>query len=86
MRFFVEGEKIDAAAVPLSSRASASLLLQSPMVEVLGPGMSGEVEPLLLNRGGALFLGRGTDSIDRDLETISVAASISNTACACCRS
>lgn len=61
--------------VPLFYRVSASLLTQSPSIDVLGTSTSGEVEPFLLRLNGALFLGLGSDQTDRDLETVSVAAS-----------
>ena len=61
--------------VPLFYRVSTSLLVQSPEIEVLGEATSGEVEPLLVRLEGQLFLGLGSDHTDRDLETVSVAAS-----------
>lgn len=63
------------SAVPLFYRLSASLLTQSPDIEVLGPDTSGEVEPLILKIDGTLYLGLGSDHTDRALETVSVAAS-----------
>ena len=61
--------------VPLFYRVSRSLLVQAPRIEVLGPDTSGEVEPLLVNLDGTLWLGLGSDHTDRQLETVSVAAS-----------
>ena len=61
--------------VPLFYRVSTSLLVQSSEIEVLGQATSGEVEPFLVKLGGNLFLGLGSDHTDRDLETVSVAAS-----------
>ncbi len=61
--------------VPLFYRVSTSLLVQSPEIEVLGEATSGEVEPLLIRMKDQLFLGLGSDHTDRDLETVSVAAS-----------
>ncbi|WP_050929675.1 DUF2848 domain-containing protein [Aestuariivita boseongensis] len=61
--------------VPLYYRVSASLLMQSPQIDVLGPSTSGEVEPLLIQSDGVLFLGLGSDHTDRELEAVSVAAS-----------
>lgn len=61
--------------VPLFYRVACSLLSQSDEIEVLGQGTSGEVEPLLVNHDGDLFLGFASDHTDRDLETVSVAAS-----------
>lgn len=60
---------------PLFYRVSRSLLIQAPVIEVLGEDSSGEVEPLLVNREGELLLGLGSDHTDRKLETVSIAAS-----------
>ncbi|MEL7344202.1 MAG: DUF2848 domain-containing protein [Pseudomonadota bacterium] len=61
--------------VPLFYRVSADLLTQSDTLEVLGPDTSGEVEPLVLSTGDALYLGLASDHTDRALEVASVAAS-----------
>lgn len=61
--------------VPLFYQASRSLLEPSPEIEVLGAATSGEVEPLLINHDGVLWLGLGSDHTDRELEAVSVAAS-----------
>jgi hypothetical protein len=61
--------------VPLFYRTSATLLLQSDHIEVLGAGTSGEVEPLVIHAKGAVWLGLGSDHTDRPLEAHSVAAS-----------
>lgn len=61
--------------VPLYYRVSKTLLTQDPMIEVLGGGSSGEVEPLLIQASGKMFFGLASDHTDRDLETHSVAAS-----------
>lgn len=61
--------------VPLYYRVSASLLTQNRTVDVLGEGTSGEVEPLLLQNDGTLWIGLASDHTDRDLEAHSVAAS-----------
>lgn len=61
--------------VPLFYRTSASLLQQSDRIDVLGAGTSGEVEPLIINANGILWLGLGSDHTDRPLEAHSVAAS-----------
>lgn len=63
------------SAVPLYYRASANLLTQNSGIEVLGEETSGEVEPLVLRVGGAMFLGLASDHTDRALEVSSVAAS-----------
>jgi hypothetical protein len=61
--------------VPLFYRVAASLLTQGDRIEVLGGETSGEVEPVLLDDGEALWLGLGSDHTDRGLERVSVAAS-----------
>lgn len=62
------------STVPLFYRVSNTLLTQSQRVEVLGAETSGEVEPLLLNIDGEIWLGLGSDHTDRALEAVSVAA------------
>ena len=61
--------------VPLYYRVSSSLLVHSDTIEVLGTETSGEVEPLIIQSAGALWLGLASDHTDRSLETHSVAAS-----------
>lgn len=61
--------------VPLFYRISSTLLVQGSAIEVLGNATSGEVEPLLIDHGGILWLGLGSDQTDRELEAVSVAAS-----------
>ena len=61
--------------VPLYYRVSTALLTQSPHIQVLGKGTSGEVEPLLIRADGKTYFGLASDHTDRDLEAHSVAAS-----------
>ena len=61
--------------VPLYYRVSSSLLVHTNTIEVLGPETSGEVEPLVLQSAGDLWLGLASDHTDRGLEAQSVAAS-----------
>ena len=61
--------------VPLYYRVSNALLTQEGLVEVLGEGTSGEVEPLLIQDRGRIWIGLASDHTDRDLEVHSVAAS-----------
>lgn len=61
--------------VPLYYRGSKSLLVQDTVIDVLGEGTSGEVEPLLVQTNGVLYIGLASDHTDRDLEAHSVAAS-----------
>ncbi len=61
--------------VPLYYRVSTALLTQSDMIQVLGEGSSGEVEPFLIRADGKTYFGLASDHTDRDLEAHSVAAS-----------
>ena len=61
--------------VPLFYRAAPSLLTQADTIQVVGAATSGEVEPLIVQHDGIVWLGLGSDHTDRDLETVSVAAS-----------
>lgn len=63
------------STVPLYYRVSNNLLTHQSTIDVLGAGTSGEVEPLLLQSQGLLYLGLASDHTDRDLEAHSVAAS-----------
>jgi len=61
--------------VPLYYRVSNALLTQDQTIEVLGDGTSGEVEPLLIQKDGDIWIGLASDHTDRELEAHSVAAS-----------
>ena len=61
--------------VPLFYQVSPALLTHQDQISVLGEATSGEVEPLLFHANGELWLGLASDHTDRDLETVSVAAS-----------
>ncbi|MEL6169730.1 MAG: DUF2848 domain-containing protein [Pseudomonadota bacterium] len=61
--------------IPLYYRVSHGLLTQNRVIQVLGSETSGEVEPLVIRSGGALYLGLASDHTDRALEVTSVAAS-----------
>ncbi len=61
--------------VPLYYRVSSGLLVRTNTIEVLGPETSGEVEPLIIQSAGDLWLGLASDHTDRGLEAHSVAAS-----------
>ena len=54
--------------VPLYYRVSSSLLVHANTIEVLGSETSGEVEPLIIQSAGALWLGLASDHTDRGLE------------------
>lgn len=61
--------------VPLYYRVSDNLVTQSPVIQVMGETTSGEVEPLVIQTDGRLYLGLASDHTDRALEVSSVAAS-----------
>ncbi|MFK7997171.1 MAG: DUF2848 domain-containing protein [Granulosicoccus sp.] len=61
--------------VPLYYRVSNRLLTQDDNIEVLGITTSGEVEPLLIQHKGNIWIGLASDHTDRELEAYSVAAS-----------
>lgn len=61
--------------MPLYYRVSSSLLTTERHIEVVGTRSSGEVEPVLLNIAGQIWLGLGSDHTDRELEAHSVALS-----------
>lgn len=63
------------SSVPLYYRASASLLTQDSVIEVLGDSSSGEAEPVLFFAEGTWWLTVGSDHTDRKVETYSVAVS-----------
>jgi len=60
---------------PIFYRVAASLLTFSDRIQVSGPDTSGEVEFVLLQKGGDLFVTVGSDHTDRKAETISVSLS-----------
>jgi hypothetical protein len=57
---------------PLFYAASARLLTQAPVLEVLGADSSGEAEPLLVLAGNEILIGLGSDHTDRQAEAWSV--------------
>jgi len=63
------------SSVPLFYRVAAQMLSQAEVIEVVGEGTSGEVEPLLLVQAGELFVSVASDHTDRKLEAHSVALS-----------
>jgi hypothetical protein len=63
------------SAVPLFYRASAALLTQAPVLEVLGEASSGEAEPVIVSLADGLWLGLGSDHTDRAAEAQGVALS-----------
>ncbi|MBR1176998.1 DUF2848 domain-containing protein [Bradyrhizobium sp. KB893862 SZCCT0404] len=63
------------ASVPIFYRVSVSRLSIAEVVEVVGNSSSGEVEYVLLQWGGRLWVGLGSDHTDREAETIDVTLS-----------
>ncbi len=63
------------SSVPVYYRAAAANLTQAPVLEVLGPDSSGEIEPVLLSLADGLWLGLGSDHTDRKAEAAGIALS-----------
>ena len=63
------------SSTPVFYRVSASRLTTAESVEMLGEQSSGEVEFVLLQTAGRLWVGVGSDHTDRDVETYDVAVS-----------
>jgi hypothetical protein len=63
------------STTPVFYRASASRLTTAESLEMLGGQSSGEVEFVLLQTAGRLWVGVGSDHTDRDVEAYDVAVS-----------
>jgi hypothetical protein len=63
------------ATTPIFYRVAGARLTTESSIEVLGAQSSGEVEFLLLQTGGALWVGAGSDHTDREVETYGVSVS-----------
>jgi len=63
------------ATVPIFYRASATRLTTEDSIEVLGEASSGEAEFVLLQHGGRLWVGAGSDHTDREVEKYGVSVS-----------
>ena len=63
------------ATTPIFYRVAAARLTTAPSIEVLGAQSSGEVEFVLLQTGGALWVGTGSDHTDREVEAYGVSVS-----------
>lgn len=63
------------AATPTFYRVAASRLTTRETIEVSGESSSGEVEAVLLQSGGELLVGVGSDHTDREVETYGVTVS-----------
>ncbi len=77
-KHIVELEKLGVrrpATTPIFYRVSAARLITSDTIEVLGEQSSGEVEFVLLQSDGRLWVGAGSDHTDRKVETYNVSVS-----------
>jgi hypothetical protein len=63
------------ATTPIFYRASAARLTIAEEIEVLGDASSGEAEFVLLQHGGRLWVGAGSDHTDREVEKYGVSVS-----------
>jgi len=60
---------------PVFYRVSASLLTAAPAIQVIGKDSTGEVEFVLVNLDGRLWVGVGSDHTDRKAEQVGVTLS-----------
>ncbi|MFT3799703.1 MAG: DUF2848 domain-containing protein [Burkholderiaceae bacterium] len=60
------------AKTPLFYRVGVSRLSQASAIEVIGEGSSGEVEYLILDLDGRLWIGAGSDHTDRAVEHMGI--------------
>ena len=63
------------ASVPIFYRVAATRITSAEMIEVAGGESSGEVEFILVQHGGRLHVGVGSDHTDRKVETYNVTVS-----------
>jgi len=63
------------ATTPIFYRVSAARLTTADKIEVLGEQSSGEAEFVLLQSGGRLWIGAGSDHTDRTVEAYNVSVS-----------
>ena len=63
------------ASTPIFYRVSARRLTTDDAIEVLGNSSSGEAEYVLLQHGGKLWVGVGSDHTDREVETYGITVS-----------
>ena len=63
------------ASTPIFYRVSAQRLTTADAIEVLGHASSGEVEYVLLQHDGKLWVGVGSDHTDREVETYGITVS-----------
>src|SRR4051812_45398213 len=60
------------ATTPIFYRVAASRLTTEGTIEAVGESSGGEVEFVLLNHGGKLWVGTGSDHTDREVEKYGV--------------
>jgi hypothetical protein len=63
------------ASTPIYYRVSASRITPEPLIETTGDASSGEVEFVLAQWGGQMWVGVGSDHTDRQVETYNVTVS-----------
>ena len=63
------------ATTPIFYRASAARLTTDDGIEALGETSSGEAEFVVLQHGGRMWIGAGSDHTDREVETYGVSVS-----------
>jgi hypothetical protein len=63
------------ASTPIYYRVSASRITPDPVIETTGEASSGEVEFVLAQWGGEMWVGVGSDHTDRQVETYNVTVS-----------
>jgi hypothetical protein len=63
------------ATTPIFYRASVARLTTGDSIEALGDASSGEAEFILLQHGGRLWVGAGSDHTDREVEKYGVSVS-----------
>jgi Protein of unknown function (DUF2848) len=63
------------ATTPIFYRVSAARLTTADTIEVVGESSGGEVEFVLLQHGGRLWVGAGSDHTDREVEKYGVTVS-----------
>ncbi len=63
------------ATTPIFYRVSAARLTDLTVIEVPGTASSGEIEPLLINDGGTIFLGVASDHTEREVEAYGITVS-----------
>jgi hypothetical protein len=62
-------------ATPVYYRVSSSRVTTSDSIEAIGKDSSGEVEFIMLQTGGSLWIGLGSDHTDRKVETYNITVS-----------